>query len=243
MRSMVSSSHKSIFSVAVLSVILAILLTTPLALLAQRDDDDSLVYPPDSAVFGMSYGDWSAAYWQYVLSVPASTNPQLDTTGAFCGVAQSSGPVFFLSTNVNFNIPVTLTCTVPTSKALWIPITIVECSTVEPPPFNGNNPQELRTCAAAIADPISVNTLKLKVDGVKIPNLRRFRTQSPYYDFIMPVTDNLLGLNGMTSGSSVSDGYFVMLKPLSPGRHVIHFEGAWVSYGVWLSVTYNLTVQ
>ncbi len=240
------SGHLILLALVVLGLGLT-MLSIPSVLANDRDEDGyRAVYAPNENVLGMSYGDWSAAYWQYVLSIPASINPLLDTTGAYCGVAQSSGPVFFLSTNLNFNVPVTLTCTVPASKALWIPITIVECSTVEPPPFNGNNPQELRTCAGAIADDIGVKTLKLKVDGVKIPNLRDFRTQSPYYDFIMPATDNILGLDGVTSGSSVSDGYFVMLKPLSPGGHVIHFEGAWISgegAGSWLSVTYHLTVQ
>jgi hypothetical protein len=35
----------------------------------------------------------------------------------------------------------------------------------------------------------------------------------------------------------VSDGYWVAVKPLSPGMHVIHFEG-----GGWQNVTYYLTV-
>ena len=48
---------------------------------------------------GMTYGEWSAVWWQYVLSPPVSdpNNPLLDPTGAGCAVAQpSSSPVFFL---------------------------------------------------------------------------------------------------------------------------------------------------
>ena len=245
MSSMVSSSHKSIFSVAFLSIILAILLTTPLALLAQRDYGDSLVYPPDSAVFGMSYGDWNAAWIQYGLSIPASINPTLDTTGAHCNVAQSGGPVFFLSGSFSSD-PVTRTCTVPRGQALLVPLTVWECSTVEPPPFNGSNPQELRACAGTWTDGVGIHTLKLRIDGAKVTGLQHFRAQSPFFEFVMPATDNFLGLNGVTSGSSVSDGYFVMVKPLSPGYHTIHFEGATVSgpgAGISISVTYNLTVQ
>jgi hypothetical protein len=60
----------------------------------------------------------------------------------------------------------------------------------------------------------------------------------------MPATDNILGLPGVTSGSSVSDGYFVMLKPLSPGSHVIHFKGYFgPAADQWIELTYNLTVQ
>jgi len=75
--------------------VLAVFITMPAAI-AQRDDPDSRVYPPDSAPFGMTYGEWLAAEWQYALAIPASTNPALDSTGEYCGIGQSGGPVFFL---------------------------------------------------------------------------------------------------------------------------------------------------
>jgi hypothetical protein len=116
---------------------------------------------------------------------------------------------------------------------------------VEPPPSNGSNPQELRACTGTIADGIAVKSLKLKIDRETIRNLREFRVVSPFFDFIMP-TDNIFGLNNVTAGSAVSDGYFLMLRPLERGSHVIHHEGAFVSgpaAGLSFSVTYQLTVQ
>jgi hypothetical protein len=49
--------------------------------------------------------------------------------------------------------------------------------------------------------------------------------QSPFFEFIMPGQDNVLGLPGVTAGSSVADGYWLILEPLAPGDHVLHFEG------------------
>src|SRR2546430_5217700 len=54
------------------------------------------VVPPDSNEFGNSYGEWSARWWQWLLSIPNSTNPNLDTTGANCAVGQT-GQVWFLA--------------------------------------------------------------------------------------------------------------------------------------------------
>jgi hypothetical protein len=226
-------------------VVLIALLATLTPLFARQDQNDFLVYPADSLPFGMTYGDWNAAWIQYGLSIPVSINPTLDTTGAYCNVAQSGGPVFFLSGSFSSD-PVTRICTVPRGQALLVPLTVWECSTVEPPPFNGSNPQELRACAGTWTDGVGIDTLKLRIDGAKVPGLQHFRAQSPFFDFVMPATDNFLALNGVTSGSSVSDGYFVMVKPLSPGHHTIHFEGATVSgpgAGISMNVTYNLTVQ
>ena len=198
---------------------------------------------PSQAVFGMTYGDWSAAWWQYVLSIPNSTNPILDTTGANCGVGQSSGPVFFLvgaGTD-----PVTRTCTVSSKKAFFFPIINSECSTVEDPPYHGDNAQELRTCAGGFTDGVDINSLKVIIDGKKLHDLESFRVQSPLFEFVTPSSDNLLGLDGVTSGSSTSDGYWIMLKPLSPGNHKLHFEAKVTSgpgAGFSQNVTYKLTV-
>ena len=170
--------------------------------------------------------------------------PVLDMTGANCGVGQSSGPVFFLAGAATTE-PVTRTCTVPAGKVLFFPIINAECSTVEPPPFHGDNAQELRTCVAAFVDGVEKSTLEVTINRKKVRHLDRFRAQSPLFEFIMPAEDNFLGLPGVTSGSSVSDGYWLMVKPLSSGNHVIHFEGAFVAgpgAGFSQDVTYNLTV-
>jgi len=214
---------------------------------AQQADERLLYYPADSQPFGMSYGDWAAAYWQYILSIPLGTNPAFtDMTGAYCNLDQGSGPVYFLNASGFSGTPITRTCTVPAGKALWVPNLFNECSTVEPPPSHGGNPQELRQCALAGSDAIVLNSVKFMVDGHKIRDGASFRAQSPLYEFAMPPDDNILGLEGINSGLSVVDGYAIMLKPMSRGSHVVHFEGSfgpphqdWGSY----SVTYNLTVE
>jgi hypothetical protein len=207
---------------------------------AVASDSNPRVFPPDAAVFGMTYGDLSAAWWQYIVSIPASTNPLNDVTG--CGPQQSSGPILFLAGS--FVGPVTRTCTVPSGKVILIPIINVECSTLEEAPFHGSNEAELRSCAATFGDAIGVNTLAATIDGMKVKDLGSFRAQSPVFGFTL-LYGNVLGAKPGT-GFSASDGYWLMLKPLSPGQHVIHFEGACVSGspcdGFSQNVNYNLTV-
>ena len=53
------------------------------------------VLPPNAHPHGRSYGEWAAAWWQYVLSVTSAQNPLFDETGANCAVSQT-GHVFFL---------------------------------------------------------------------------------------------------------------------------------------------------
>ena len=56
------------------------------------------VVPLHQKVAGKTYGEWAAAWWQWVLAIPASVNPRFDTTGADAGEHQS-GPVWFLAGN------------------------------------------------------------------------------------------------------------------------------------------------
>jgi len=195
------------------------------------------VIAPDQAVAktGKTYGEWSAVWWQYVLSIPQSRNPLLDRKGANCASGQSA-PVFFLvgtfTSTVEVNGDVVGTarrpqCDAPAGKPLFIPILNAECSTVE---GNGTTEGELRTCAKGFVD--NVTELSLEVDGKKMDT---FRADSPLFTFNLP-QDNILQCPNPTAGQppvvcpagqsqSVADGYYALLEPLSPGVHTVRIHG------------------
>lgn len=242
-----------------LTCTLIILLTAGTVFLNTSSAFAQDAYPANSAPFGMTYGDWGAAYFQYVFSIPGSSNPMLDPSGAACNIAQPSGPVFFLNLipdhaflQAGFLGSYAIrTCTIP-SKALWIPIAGWLCSNIQFAPSHGYSPYDMRKCAATATDSVDINSLTLFVDGRNLSALiRERRIQTPYFYFEMPVDDNILtwGWSDGNSGSAVADGYFVLLRPLSRGAHVVQFGGAYLS-GISpaglagsFSVMYNLTVQ
>src|SRR5207248_483560 len=92
------------------------------------------------------------------------------------------------------------------------------------------------------ADVDSVPIQGLDVHGI-------YRVQSPLFDYTLP-PDNVLRITGGgsscagTGGSAcaVSDGYWLMLAPLSSGQHTIHFHGSLPAFNFALDVVYNLTV-
>jgi hypothetical protein len=61
----------------------------------QDDNGNTGVYSARSKPYGLSYGEWSARWWQWILSIPTQMNPNLDSTGAHCAEGQS-GHVWFL---------------------------------------------------------------------------------------------------------------------------------------------------
>ena len=128
-------------------------------------------------------------------------------------------------------------CSVPAGKSLFFPMINVECSTLEAPPFYGANEEQLRSCAKSF----KFKGMFATVDGVPLPNVGRYQTLSPLFKFSLPKKD-VLGLGPAEEGESVSSGYYLMLAPLSPGKHVVSFGGTYPDFDFSIAITYNLTV-
>jgi hypothetical protein len=170
----------------------------------------------DSKPYGMTFGEWTAKWWQWAYAIPKNTNPSYDDTGRHCTVNQK-GPVWFFPGS--YGKDVLRQCTVPSGKAILFPILNSECSFAEFPSLK--NEEQLRLCAKEIQD--SVTKLKATVDGKNITNLDEYRVQSPLFNFTLP-ENNIVGLPPQNT-QAVADGNWVFLKPLSEGEHIISFKG------------------
>lgn len=237
-----------LFLVATIVGLVAAIPTVTLANDQNQQGNSPQIVSPSETIYGMSYGDWSAAWWQWAFTFTNAESPILDLTGEKCASGQGIGPVFFLA-GAGTSSPVLRTmCNVPAGKALFFPIINGECSNVEPDPFLGANERGLRVCASKALDGANLGSLKVSIDGVGLQGqgLKAFRAQSPVYGFTAPSSDNFLTQPTTgSSGLSLSDGYWIMIEPLPPGKHTIHFEGIFTSGTVsgWTqNVTYHLTV-
>ena len=189
------------------------------------------VAPPQSHPYGESYEDWSAAHWKWDFSLPVDHHPLFDT--ADCSAGQS-GPVWFLGGTLATTVEPSgevvgvadRHCRVPVGIALFFPIADTECSTIE---GNGTTDSELRSCAAFFQD--HVHDMTATVDGAPVDHLDSYRVASSLFTFGPLPDNNILQFfnidapEGSTS-KSVSDGVFLMLRPLSKGHHTIHFMAA-----------------
>jgi hypothetical protein len=198
-----------------LLVTMALLLITT-AIASAHGGANPGVLPPTSRVHGLTYGEWSARWWQYVFSVPTPENIY-GGVGAMC---QGVGNVALVAVNSTMDIP--KKCEVPAGTILYLELLGSECSTIEPPPFYGGNEEELRACAQAFVP----EDMEASIDGVEIKNLSQYISTSPLYEFVVP-DDNIFGVPGGTTAQSVSYGAYLMLAPLTPGKHTIHTHGAY----------------
>jgi len=245
--------RKHMWAVVVMALVIAfgllVVVAVPRVLAGDNDREGPNVIDRDSVAYGRTYSEWSAAWEQWADSIPVANHPLFDNGD--CSVGQS-GPVWFLggkfcatyNTNCGY-AGVTRTCTVPAGKALYLPVGVAEDSTLEEGPTGRQQIADLRSFVGSIMDNATVSC---EIDGAAIPHLkRRFRVQSPAFGFTIP-TDNLftaVGEGTFAAGAyfpAVDDGVYVMLAPLRPGHHVIHFVVFFPDVNFTSDTTYHLTV-
>jgi hypothetical protein len=139
-------------------------------------------------------------------------------------------PVFFRVGVINVSgTAVRTRCTVPAGKPLFFPIVNNECSELEPAPFFAVGRSALAACNRHFME--TATNLAVEIDGVPVRDLRRFRVCERHDDCdTVPIVRVDLPVNnvlGVPAGrvTSLGDGYYLLLRPLAPGRHTIHFTG------------------
>jgi len=200
---------------------------------AATENINPLIYRPDEKIFGLSYGEWGANWWKWALSIPKPDNPLFDNTGVKCSINQN-GSVWLLAGTYRGSVE--RQCDILSGKAILFPVINVECSVLE---GDGKTESELKTCTNGLIK--QLRFMEASVDGAKIENLEKYRAQSNLFEFKLP-SDNTLGRPAGSSGS-VSDGYWIMLKPLSPGKHEIHFRAVMGQPGSTSNINFGTEVK
>lgn len=183
----------------------------------------------DEIVFDHSQVEWSQSYQQWIAGFAHDSSPISDATGALCA-AKQAGDVWFLAAS-NGTAPVVRSCSIPAGKWLFVPI----ASTVE---RSGNREPVCDSMARIASGTITghVSRLSLVVDGQPVSDLDGHRLPTGTCFSLEP---NLATRHPLAT--TVADGYYVMLKPLSPGAHTIAFGAKFDETSV--STTYHLDVH
>lgn len=206
-------------------------------------------------VYGKTIGNWGYSWWEWVLNLPVENNPLFVEGDMDCSVGQT-GKVWFLAGN--FGGVSDRTCTISKGKALFVPIlNVIKWTPIDMsvPEDCGNTPgmkkqaiiTECRNVASADHD--TATKVFCELDGKPCHyRMQVVRAQSSAKPFMVNsgtiVTDAFGYLPGLRE-VSVSDGYWVMIDPLSPGQHTLRVASR---YGqpvnlFDLDVTYHLTVS
>ncbi len=214
------------------------------------------VVPPQTRVDGATYGQWSAAWWQWALGTAvhtgtAITHPLLATGEVNCTIGQI-GHVWFLGGNFDGQPSNVLsrTCTVPTKTFLFTPITNAwddnsNCDGSSPTTNTTDQLRRVVRDSVNSATSLSVSLDGRTVNGISSPS-SRYRATSPVFSYTTPadslINDLICPFHAQTVTGAVADGVYVMLTPLAAGPHTLHwtvFSGSTLV----MDVVYHLTAR
>jgi len=209
-----------------------------------------VVAPITATTHGKSYADWAIVWWQFVHAIPKSVNP---TLGGDCTIGQSGDDVWFLAGN--FGGAEVRSCQVPAHTALFFPVLNKICKQCPESSCAASHNSDLAVCASRGLE--LATDLFLEVDGVPLPSVAQQRVATLPFTWTAPANpaDHVRSCLGPVPANSCgtpegarfgqTDGYWIMLEPLPPGPHTIHFGGklpAGTIPAFSLDMTYNLTV-
>lgn len=195
------------------------------------------VIDPTQSVAGSSQLALSEQWAQWALGAQASSNPILDTTGAFANT-NNTGPVFFVAGSPGGTI--VRSFNVPQGKPIFFPI--INAFDLEVPADNCN-----LSCAFSFIPYVgNVAGLNATLDGQNLLTFPSFRQTSTSF-FTVNVPESLRDAFGFPAQyvgnlDAVSDGYFIALSGLTPGPHTLSFGGAFPDAPFSLQVTANINV-
>lgn len=218
--------------------VFAALLTLMLAAVtnqAHARTNNSTIVSPHETFLGKTYGEWEASWWQKFLAIPVVNGDHPYFSG---GDFKAEKGVRYLATGGGkpFTIPVKIRA----GTALFVPIINAECSVIEQAPWHGDDETSLRACANGHIDQTSGRSAEL--DGKPVKSLDKYRVESPLFQFGPLPQDNLLGVPEGTTSNSVDAGYYLLIRPLSVGKHTLRIKATWDEFSSSIDTTFIITV-
>jgi hypothetical protein len=228
-----------------------------LLLVLTAGSSSAQVIPPSSLPYGLSYEEWSAKWWQWTLEQSTQHLELLGPPGVCSGPASRVRFLAGVYIPGAGGITTSTNHVVITDKMpLFFPILSIWVDNSGCPTFTDLTADQL--AAEAAGDWSGVTSVSCTIDGVAVagltdPSTTEYLVQASPFSYTTAEKDNVVaGLfgepcipGGMTIYPAVADGVYLMLSPLSPGRHIIHFigiVGPSTAPDVEDNLTYEITV-
>lgn len=200
----------------------------------------SEVLEPGYTLGKKSAADLTTEWWQWAFSSPEEINPVRDTSGVHCSVGQQ-GKVWFLAGGFGSS-RISRRCVIPSNKYIFFPV--INMAYWPRDENSGYTCRQAKT-SAAVNNNNALN-LFVVVDSIPVKDVKRFRVKTEKcFDIYEKVEKSLQTYKAYPSAS---DGYWVLLRPLSKGKHTIKFGGGYSNagnpYGQMVQdIEYEVTVE
>jgi hypothetical protein len=165
------------------------------------------IYHQNSKPLGLTFSEWSAKWWRWLLLIPKSLNPAMDSSGQNASLGQANSKVFFLCQTIEaVNEQPSRKICIQRGTSLFLPVINWISNFYE----HGNTERDLIDVATKRMD--TIGNLEFNLNGNNIQGLGKYRFQSKFFTVELP-KDNILDLPP-GKARLISDGYWVFTEPI-----------------------------
>jgi hypothetical protein len=193
------------------------------------------MYRPEEQPFGRTWEEWTSKWWQWFFSIPIENHPAFDETGDKGYANLFDSDVLFLAGTTGGYAERTIN--IPAGKAVLLPVINIATSYSE----NPNLKTEKEMASFVNAHMKNIAKKEASIDGENARISEKHRVKSRTFEFSFPL-NNIYGVKeGPTRGTG--DGYWIFLRPLPPGIHLITTSGECMSGRIQIGVKIKLIVE
>jgi hypothetical protein len=203
------------------------------------DIERTAFWTADDSPYGLTYGNWTVQWWQWILGIPKSVNPVIDRNGEFTAMNQQNREVLFLAGKLAEEVSSLPRryCSVSTEKSILVPVINCESNALENP--------ELKSYKDVVEhvkrDEDTIIQAQCYLDGKRTP-IQRI-TSDPEIFEVHLAGNNIFSVKGGGSTHASADGYWTFLKPLAKGDHTISFQGSCENGRLHSGAIYRIDVK
>lgn len=189
-------------------------------------------YRLEDQTCGKSWNEWVQLWWRWCYYEPFENSPALDNSGQYCSRGQMYNELWFLAGT--FGGKAERTCEIPPNRSLFLPIVNDLISFATDPHLK----TESDLLAYAKADIDSNRYLSVKLDSVKVPESAYYRIRSTVFTLRVPSGKEE---SCPVETRAVSDGYWIFLRPLSQGYHLLEIKSEKLEFDKMITESVNNT--
>jgi len=190
-------------------------------------------YSKDEHPFGISYSDWVAKFWNWDFSIPidSQTNTLAGLKDNGCLIHKDNSMVMLVDTAAGGIWK--QKCTISRTEGILIPIWTGECDQALKG-FDSYSFKQLSECARAYD--LGIVKGQVKVDDTPVATLDAIDYKTNVMNNVTEVYTKQFNAIVTKESHLISErygtfpaaahGWFVFLKPLQPGNHVVYYQNS-----------------
>jgi hypothetical protein len=191
-----------------------------LPLITYGENGNDFLFSPDSFPFGEPYKYWTEKWWEWNLAFPKSEHPNVNYSDAKCSMGQKAdSPVWYLVQPYPGEEPnYVRSCTIPQGKAI---ITAMQAGDCNYGALKTKTDEALIDCAKRGNEG---TVITVKVDNKTYNEYENGRRVSSDFFNVTVIPKNIMDYSEVGKFKAMVDGYYIFLKPLPPGKHVVEYN-------------------